>query len=92
VRQLVTPLPMWGEGTTARYLAESGAGLMLEPKDLTVDLLRDQVSRLLTEPSFKAGTERLYAQMRAMPSPDETVRRLEALTEENRAQRRAVTL
>lgn len=92
VRQLVTPLPMWGEGTTARYLAESGAGIMVEPKDLTLDVLRDQVSRLLTEPSFTTGTERLYVQMRAMPSPEETVRRLEALTEENRPQRRAITL
>ncbi|MFI2431146.1 nucleotide disphospho-sugar-binding domain-containing protein [Streptomyces sp. NPDC018693] len=92
VPQLVTPLPMWGEARTARYVAESGAGLMLEPKELTVELLREQVQRLISEPSFQAGVDQLHAQMRSMPAPDEVVRRLEALTAQHRGQRRAVTL
>ncbi|MDF3293373.1 nucleotide disphospho-sugar-binding domain-containing protein [Streptomyces silvisoli] len=92
VPQLVTPLPMWGEARTARYVAESGAGLMLEPQELTVESLAQQVTRLLTEPSFRAGAEQLHAQTQSMPSPAEVVRRLEALTVQHRAQRRAVTL
>ncbi|GHH29044.1 nucleotide disphospho-sugar-binding domain-containing protein [Streptomyces rubradiris] len=92
VPQLVTPLPMWGEARTARYVADSGAGLMLEPREITVEVLREQVRRLVAEPSFQAGADQLHTQMRSMPGPDEVVRRLEALTAQHRGQRRAVTL
>ncbi|MBZ6295942.1 nucleotide disphospho-sugar-binding domain-containing protein [Streptomyces olivaceus] len=92
VPQLIAPMPMWGEAITARHMAERGAGLLLDPKELTVGTLRERLTRVLTEPSFQEGTDLLHREMLEAPSPHDTVRRLESLVQSRPAQRLAVTL
>ncbi|MFF3916358.1 activator-dependent family glycosyltransferase [Streptomyces sp. NPDC001852] len=84
VPQLITPMPFWGEHVTARYVADHGAGLLIPSAELTAENLRDQLSRLLTEPAFGKGAADLYQEMREAPSPAELVPVLEDLTAEHR--------
>ncbi|WP_328328307.1 MULTISPECIES: nucleotide disphospho-sugar-binding domain-containing protein [unclassified Streptomyces] len=92
VPQLISPMPMWGEAITARYMADRGAGLLLDPEELTARTLQQHLTRVLTEPSFTEGADLLHQEMLAAPSPHDMVRRLESLVQPQRVQRRAVTL
>ncbi|MFI9272605.1 activator-dependent family glycosyltransferase [Kitasatospora sp. NPDC052896] len=85
VPQLITPMPFWGEHVTAQYVADRGAGLLIPNTELTAEKLRDQLSRLLTEPAFTEGTAALYREMREAPGPAELVPVLEDLTAKHRS-------
>jgi UDP:flavonoid glycosyltransferase YjiC (YdhE family) len=61
----------------AMSLAASGAGLSLDPATATPTQIADAVRRLLDEPSFRQAAERVRSTIEDMPSPDETVTRLE---------------
>lgn len=63
-----------GDGLAAR-VAEQGAGLRCAPDDL-------HVVRLLTDPSLRAGAERLRDELVALPSPRDLVPELAALAAE----------
>ncbi|MFE1360972.1 MULTISPECIES: nucleotide disphospho-sugar-binding domain-containing protein [Streptomyces] len=84
VPQLVTPLVMWDEMVTARYVAEMGAGLVADPEDLDAAGLLTQLVRLLEDASFTHGAQRLYDEMLATPAPRDVVPVLERLTAEHR--------
>ncbi|MEO8694279.1 MAG: glycosyltransferase [Acidimicrobiales bacterium] len=56
--------------------APSGIGLALQPGTVTVASVRDAVSRLLSEPSFRAAATRVSAEIATMPSPHEVAQRL----------------
>ncbi|SFB25830.1 glycosyltransferase [Amycolatopsis marina] len=70
---------------TARYVIEQGAGLSLDLKKPSADSIRERISRVLEEPSFRAGAARVYNDLQAMPSPVDLVPTLERLTVEHRS-------
>jgi glycosyltransferase len=69
---------------TSTRVTEAGAGLRLDIT-LSVDTMRKQLERVLTEPSFAAGAAGLYADTLAAPSPNEVVPVLEKLTAQYRS-------
>jgi glycosyltransferase (activator-dependent family) len=68
----------------ARRVAAQGAGIAVHVLQATGAVLRDRVERLLEEPRFAAAANRLRAEMLAMPSPNDVVAELEALTTKHR--------
>jgi UDP:flavonoid glycosyltransferase YjiC (YdhE family) len=56
--------------------APSGVGLALQPGTVTVDSVREAVSRLLSEPSFRAAATRVSREIAAMPSAQDVAQRL----------------
>jgi glycosyltransferase (activator-dependent family) len=64
----------------AERLARRGAGLVIDSAEATGERVRHDLLRLLDEPGFRVGAERIRDEMLAMPTPNETVRRLEELT------------
>ncbi|SCG58642.1 activator-dependent family glycosyltransferase [Micromonospora halophytica] len=60
------------------------AGLTLDRGELTADILRDSLQRLLKDPVFAEGAERVRRKVLAEPSPNDLVARLEQLTDTHR--------
>ncbi|WP_344979378.1 activator-dependent family glycosyltransferase [Streptosporangium fragile] len=85
VPQIVLPSGLWDTTLKARLVRDAGAGLYAEPDRLTAAGLREMLVRVLDEPSFAAGADRLRAEIRDMPSPSEVVPVLRKLTAEHRA-------
>jgi len=79
VPQLVIPGNMWDKAGLAQMLADQGAGLVLEPEQVTAEQLRAQLLRLLDEPSFAASAEKARAQIQETPTPAQLVPELERL-------------
>jgi UDP:flavonoid glycosyltransferase YjiC (YdhE family) len=63
-----------------KLLTSMGAGLDMSTGEATGDAVRAAVLRLLHEPAFKAGAERLRDETMALPSPNQLVPQLEQLT------------
>jgi glycosyltransferase (activator-dependent family) len=82
VPQLVFP-SVWDDFYRARRTAELGAGLVIQPDALTSEGLRTGLRRLLDEPSFADGAERLRRDMLADPAPGDVVATLEKLAGEH---------
>jgi glycosyltransferase len=70
---------------TARYVIEKGAGLSLDLRKPSTDSMRERISRVLYEPSFRAGAARVYNDLQAMPSPVDLVPTLERLALQHRS-------
>ncbi|MCX4970506.1 DUF1205 domain-containing protein [Streptomyces sp. NBC_00654] len=70
--------------TYAPYVMRHGAGLTLDHKRQSVDVMRARLLRVLHEPSFHAGADSLYAEWLTMPSPRDVVPVLEELTRHHR--------
>ncbi|MEU1969600.1 nucleotide disphospho-sugar-binding domain-containing protein [Micromonospora sediminicola] len=70
--------------TTSQYLARHGAGLRLNHQTQTAQDIRDQLRRVLNEPSFRTGAAALRDEWLAPPSPADLVPTLEQLTAERR--------
>ncbi|WP_405651603.1 activator-dependent family glycosyltransferase [Streptomyces sp. RK9] len=68
----------------ARGVSSYGAGIDLQVAEATGERVAHEVQRLLTDPSFTEGAQRLRADMRAMPSPAEAVPELLRLAERHR--------
>jgi hypothetical protein len=68
----------------SRYVTGSGAGLVMNISEPDVFQMREQITRVLTEPSFQEATDRLRQDLMAVPSPGELVPVLERLTRANR--------
>ncbi|WSQ12829.1 activator-dependent family glycosyltransferase [Streptomyces sp. NBC_01231] len=71
----------WNRATS---LAAAGAGIAVHASELTADVLRDGVQRLLKEPSFTGGAERLRQENLSAPTPHDLVPLLEQRTAECR--------
>ena len=84
VPQLIVPAKLWGERVTARVLANEGVCLSIDPEDLTGQTLREQLPRLLDDPSFRDAAARLRHETRAAPTPAELVPELESLATHHR--------
>jgi glycosyltransferase (activator-dependent family) len=79
VPQLVLP-SIFDEPFLAAYLERNGAGLTLPSGEATGDRVREQVVRLLEDPSFAKGARALWEEdMLALPTPNEAVPELERL-------------
>ncbi|MGC5033505.1 activator-dependent family glycosyltransferase [Micromonospora sp. DT229] len=65
-------------------VAGSGAGLAIPRAEITADLLRDSLHRLLNDPSFAEGARRVQREVLAEPTPNELVPVLERLTAQYR--------
>jgi UDP:flavonoid glycosyltransferase YjiC (YdhE family) len=73
-----------GHLIAARQFAGTGAGIMVDSAEATVDTLRDAVIRTLAEPTRDAAG-RLREEMAAYPSPAEVVGTLVGLVEAHRS-------
>jgi glycosyltransferase (activator-dependent family) len=83
VPQLTLPFH-FDEPTLGHRLAAQGAGLNLDPTQVTGANVREGVLRLLNEPSFTAAARRLRTEIRTLPSPNDLVPEIEALTRKHR--------
>ncbi|MDV6263937.1 nucleotide disphospho-sugar-binding domain-containing protein [Rhodococcoides yunnanense] len=72
---------------SARYLKERNAGVVLQSNGLNSTEVREQLSKLLTDPLLSDGTEEIYADITSRPTPSEIVPVLERIV----AHRRSVT-
>ncbi|MEV6694575.1 nucleotide disphospho-sugar-binding domain-containing protein [Micromonospora sp. NPDC051196] len=71
----------WGPLAYLDYMEPQGAGLYVsEPDQLTPDVLRDKLLRVLKEPAFGRNAARLRAQSDELPTPNEVVPIIERLT------------
>ncbi|GAA4549839.1 nucleotide disphospho-sugar-binding domain-containing protein [Amycolatopsis samaneae] len=68
----------------ARYVTDSGAGLVMNVSEPDPLEMREQIQRVLSEPSFQRAADRLRTDWLATPSPSELVPVLERLTDEHR--------
>ncbi|MHC5905163.1 nucleotide disphospho-sugar-binding domain-containing protein [Streptomyces sp. S6] len=80
VPQIVVPQPLWDETATARQVAEYGAGFAFGLDGLDGADLGKALARVLDEPAFQDGADRLHADYLADPPPQECVARIEELT------------
>ncbi|QFR02867.1 activator-dependent family glycosyltransferase [Streptomyces phaeolivaceus] len=79
VPQLVMPWDFDGP-TLARRAAEQGGSLVLQADRAAGAVVREAVLRLLDDPEFRSRAAALRDEIHAMPSPNELVPRLEALS------------
>jgi glycosyltransferase len=70
---------MWDAIYRAQRLEDLGAGLHLSSHEVSASALREKLTRVLSEPLFQAGADRLRAEMLAAPTPNDIVPRLEEL-------------
>ncbi|MFJ2264629.1 activator-dependent family glycosyltransferase [Streptomyces sp. NPDC087844] len=75
--------------TKSAYFEEHRTGLSIESaEDVTGPRIRESLVRLLEDPSYRAGAERVRDEARAQPAPNEVVPELERLTAKYRARNR----
>lgn len=84
VPQLVVHARQGDAPLKAQAIADAGAGLHIPAAELTADRLRGDLSRLLDDPSFREGAERLRKEVQATASPNGLVTTLESLTVDHR--------
>ncbi|MDT0441421.1 nucleotide disphospho-sugar-binding domain-containing protein [Streptomyces johnsoniae] len=70
---------------SGHYLTGAGAGLLLRHEESSVADIRAMTSRLLADPSFRAGAAALRSDLLGAPGPAEVVPVLERLTAHHRA-------
>jgi UDP:flavonoid glycosyltransferase YjiC (YdhE family) len=69
----------------ARHIVNQGAGLAIHSTEVTGAKVRDAVLRLLTEPGFSTQARRLRQEMESLPTPNDVVPEIVALTEQSGA-------
>ncbi|MCZ7457450.1 activator-dependent family glycosyltransferase [Streptomyces sp. WMMC940] len=85
VPQVVVPARMWCNVPKAHRVRDAGAGLCIDPEDLTPHGLRTALVRVLEEPAFATNADRLRREVAGTPTPADIVPVLERLTAEHRA-------
>ncbi|MEV0694684.1 nucleotide disphospho-sugar-binding domain-containing protein [Streptomyces sp. NPDC050388] len=70
----------------SRYVTETGAGLVMNVSKPNAQEMREQIQRVLTEPSFQEGAARVHNDLLATPSPAEFVPILERMVTQYRQQ------
>ncbi|MCT4356209.1 activator-dependent family glycosyltransferase [Streptomyces sp. Je 1-79] len=70
---------------TAEYIERRGAGIAVDSQGFSLADMKKGLARLLDDPSFRDGADRVYADMLAAPSPADVVPSLERLTEQYRS-------
>lgn len=79
VPQLIVPAALYDERGIADALALQGAGITVQPAELTPETLRAGLVRLLDEPSYTSRAADLRDDAVSAPSPADLVRDLEDL-------------
>lgn len=79
VPQLAIPWDV-DQPVLASRLVDQGAGLSLPAVTASGPTVRDNLLRLIEEPSFQRSADQLRAEMLAMPAPRDVVRTIEQLT------------
>ncbi|MCZ7457446.1 activator-dependent family glycosyltransferase [Streptomyces sp. WMMC940] len=74
----------WVSEDMGEEYEKSGTTLAVSARDLTADVLRERILRLLDDPSYTERAGDLREEIRAMPTPNEVVPVLERLTREHR--------
>ncbi|WP_275422336.1 activator-dependent family glycosyltransferase [Sphaerisporangium krabiense] len=82
VPQLISPM-VFENSYRARRTAEVGAALVIPQNELTPRALRDGLLRVLEEPRFAEGADRLRRESLSDPTPNDIVPVLEKLTLEH---------
>lgn len=90
VPQVMVPAKMWCNVPKAHRVRDAGAGLCIDPRELTPDGLRAALVRVLREPSFRTHADRLRREVVGTPAPADIVPLLEKLTAEHRAPQAAL--
>ncbi len=57
--------------------ARCGAGIAIQPYELTVDKVRNAVRQLFDDPAFRRAAERVSEEIQAMPAPAAVVDKIE---------------
>ncbi len=65
----------------AERVAATGAGRRLLRDEVTVDAIRDGITTMLGEPTYRHAATNVQDEIRAMPSASEAINRIEALLE-----------
>ncbi len=65
----------WNADRTAAL----GAGEVVRPHQMTAASVKDALTRLLEDPSYRQGARRVGAEIAAMPAPEDVVPQIEAL-------------
>ncbi|MDA0638138.1 DUF1205 domain-containing protein [Nonomuraea sp. MCN248] len=81
VPQLVVPVADPDSPLLARAVTAGGAGVALTG----AGQVAERVAALLHEPAYRLGAERVSAEIRAMPAPNDVVTEIEELTAKHRA-------
>ncbi|WP_435974249.1 nucleotide disphospho-sugar-binding domain-containing protein [Streptomyces sp. Qhu_M48] len=84
VPQLIVGEDLGSALNSTRYLESRGAGVTLHADGLSAAQVGEQLSRLLTEPSFQEGAAAVHADLTAAPGPGELVPVLERLAARRR--------
>ncbi|QVJ02396.1 activator-dependent family glycosyltransferase [Nocardiopsis eucommiae] len=79
VPQLTLVPGLWDTVVRARALRDNGAGLLLMPGEDSPEAVRDNVRRLVEEPSFREAAELLRQEVLSQPTPNDVVPLLEEL-------------
>ncbi|MFD1832743.1 MULTISPECIES: nucleotide disphospho-sugar-binding domain-containing protein [Streptomyces] len=74
---------------TARFVTERGGGVRLDHQKQSVEEIRDRIVKVLEDPSFREGAERIREEWLATPSPVDIVPVIEELTRRHRGAGRA---
>ncbi|MFD5982789.1 activator-dependent family glycosyltransferase [Streptomyces cyaneofuscatus] len=69
---------------SAHFLAEAGAGLLLQHQDCSVDDIRKMVTSVLEDGSYQHGARSLHRDLLATPGPAEVVSVLERMVPSHR--------
>lgn len=77
VPQLIVPGTTWSERASAVAQEKRGYGLFIDLEDVTADRLRQQLVRLLEEPSFRENAREVQQEMLATPTLADIVPELE---------------
>jgi MGT family glycosyltransferase len=81
---LVVVPTAWDLPEGAQRVAESGAGVRIDPKDCTPQRLREAVELMLKDPSYRENARRIGAALARQGGPSRAAELLEQLAEENR--------
>ncbi|MFI0979483.1 activator-dependent family glycosyltransferase [Streptomyces sp. NPDC021093] len=84
VPQIAIPYS-FDEPLFAQKLADAGAAVWIPNSEATGSAIRDQVLKLLGDPSYARGAARLRDDIETLPTPNELVPRLEELTAKYRS-------
>ncbi|MFI5035136.1 MAG: glycosyltransferase [Acidimicrobiales bacterium] len=75
-------LPMGGDQfLNAEGLRRSGAGLVLEPEQITTATVALSIQQLLENSAFRTASQEIRERIRAMPAPADVVRQLQEMVE-----------